>query len=30
VDDLVEGVYMLMQSDLKGPTLIGSDEYVTV
>ena len=30
VDDLVEGVYMLMQSDLEGPTIIGSDEYVTV
>ena len=30
VDDLVEGVYMLMQLDLEGPTIIGSDEYVTV
>lgn len=30
VDDLVEGVYMLMQSDLEGPTIIGGDEYVTV
>jgi GDP-D-mannose 3',5'-epimerase len=30
VDDLVDGVYMLMQSDLKGPTTIGGDEYVTV
>ncbi len=30
VDDLVEGVYRLMQSDLKGPTIIGGDEYVTV
>jgi GDP-D-mannose 3',5'-epimerase len=30
VDDLVEGVYMLMQSDLERPTIIGSDEYVTV
>jgi len=30
VDDLVEGVYMLMQSDLEGPAIIGSDEYVTV
>jgi len=28
VDDLVEGVYMLMHSDLEGPTIIGSDEYV--
>jgi GDP-D-mannose 3',5'-epimerase len=30
VDDLVEGVYRLMQSNLGGPTIIGSDEYVTV
>ena len=30
VDDLVEGIYTLMQSDLKGPTNIGTDEYVTV
>jgi nucleoside-diphosphate-sugar epimerase len=30
VDDLVEGVYLLMQSDLEGPTIIGGDEYVTV
>lgn len=30
VDDLVDGVYMLMQSNLEGPTIIGSDEYVTV
>jgi GDP-D-mannose 3',5'-epimerase len=30
VDDLVEGVYMLMQSDLEGPVNIGSGEYVTV
>jgi nucleoside-diphosphate-sugar epimerase len=30
VDDLVEGVYTLMQSDLEGPTIIGSDEHVTV
>ncbi len=30
VDDLVEGVYVLMQSDLEGPAIIGSDEYVTV
>lgn len=30
VDDLVEGVYMLMQSDLDGPTIVGGDEYVTV
>ena len=30
VNDLVEGVYLLMQSDLEGPTIIGGDEYVTV
>ena len=30
VDDLVEGVYLLMQSDLEDPTNIGSKEYVTV
>jgi GDP-D-mannose 3',5'-epimerase len=30
VDDLVEGVYMLMHSDLEGPTIIGSSQYVTV
>jgi GDP-D-mannose 3',5'-epimerase len=30
VDDLVEGVYMLMQSDLEGPANIGGEEYVTV
>ena len=30
VDDLVEGVYTLMQSDLEGPVNIGSDERVTV
>jgi len=30
VDDLVEGVYLLMQSDLEGPTNIGSEEHVTV
>lgn len=30
VDDLVEGVYMLMESDLEGSTIIGGDEYVTV
>ena len=30
MDDLVVGVYMLMQSDLEGPAIIGSDEYVTV
>jgi len=30
VDDLVEGDYMLMQSDLEGPANIGSEERVTV
>jgi GDP-D-mannose 3',5'-epimerase len=30
VDDLVEGIYMLMQSDLEGPANIGGDEHVTV
>ncbi|NQV16450.1 NAD-dependent epimerase/dehydratase family protein, partial [bacterium] len=30
VDDIVDGIYTLMQSDLEGPTIIGGDEYVTV
>jgi GDP-D-mannose 3',5'-epimerase len=30
VDDLVDGIYLLMQSDLEGPTNIGSEQYVTV
>jgi len=30
VDDLVEGVYMLMHSDHEGPVNIGSSQYVTV
>jgi GDP-D-mannose 3',5'-epimerase len=30
IDDMVEGIYMLMQSDLEGPVNIGGDEYVTV
>jgi len=30
VDDLVDGIYTLMQSDLEGPVNIGSDERVTV
>lgn len=30
VDDLVEGVYTLMQSNLEGPVTIGSDECATV
>jgi nucleoside-diphosphate-sugar epimerase len=30
VDDLVDGVYTLMQSDLEGAANIGTEEYVTV
>lgn len=30
VDDLIEAVYLLVQSDLEGPTNIGTEEYVTV
>jgi GDP-D-mannose 3', 5'-epimerase len=30
VDDMVNGIYRLMQSDLEGPVNIGSPEYVTV
>jgi GDP-D-mannose 3',5'-epimerase len=30
VDDMVEGIYQLAQSDLEGPVNIGSSEYVTV
>ncbi len=30
VDDLVEGIYTLMHSDLDGPANIGSPEYVSV
>jgi len=30
VDDLVDGIYRLMQSDLNGPVNIGCPEYVTV
>ena len=30
VDDLVEGVYMLIQSDREGPVNIGSSQYVTL
>jgi GDP-D-mannose 3',5'-epimerase len=30
VDDMVEGVYLLMHSDLEGPVNVGSDEYVSV
>ncbi len=30
VDDLVEGIYLLMQSDLEGPVNIGCPQYVSV
>ena len=30
VDDMVDGIYRLMQSDLEGPANIGNPEYVTV
>jgi nucleoside-diphosphate-sugar epimerase len=30
VDDMVDGIYKLMQSELKGPVNIGSPQYVTV
>lgn len=30
VDDMVDGIYLLMQSDLQGPVNIGCPEYVTV
>ncbi|HUU40800.1 MAG TPA: NAD-dependent epimerase/dehydratase family protein [Desulfatiglandales bacterium] len=30
IDDLVDGIYMLMQSDMNKPTNIGSPEYVSV
>lgn len=30
VDDMTDGIYRLMQSDLTGPTNIGSPEYVSV
>ncbi len=30
VDDMVEGIYLLMQSDMQGPTNIGCPQYVTV
>jgi len=30
VEDMVEGIYRLMHSDLKGPTNIGNPEYVSV
>ncbi len=30
IDDMVDGIRRLMDSDVEGPTNIGSDEYVTV
>lgn len=30
VDDMVDGIYRLMQSDIEGPTNIGSPQYVSV
>lgn len=30
VDDMVDGIYALMQSNMEGPTNIGSSEYVSV
>jgi nucleoside-diphosphate-sugar epimerase len=30
VDDLVDGIYMLMQSAMREPVTIGSSEFVTV
>ncbi len=30
IDDLVDGIYLLMQSDLQVPANIGTEEYVTV
>ena len=30
VDDLVDGIYLLMQSDMRKPVTIGSTEFVTV
>ena len=30
VDDMVEGIYLLMHSDLEGPVNIGSPQYVSV
>lgn len=30
VDDMVDGIYRLMQSELEGPVNIGNPEYVTV
>jgi len=30
MDDMVEGIYLLMHSDFEGPVNIGASEYVTV
>jgi GDP-D-mannose 3', 5'-epimerase len=30
IDDLVDGIYLLMQSDMRKPVTIGSSEFVTV
>lgn len=30
IDDMIEGIFMLMHSDLEGPVNIGSPEYVSV
>ena len=30
IEDMLEGIYLLMQSDLEGPVNIGSPEYVSV
>jgi nucleoside-diphosphate-sugar epimerase len=30
VEDMVDGIYRLMQSELEGPVNIGNPEYVTV
>ncbi len=30
IDDMIEGIYLLMKSDLEGPVNIGSPEYVSV
>ncbi len=30
VDDIMDGIYLLMQSGIEGPTNVGSPEYVTV
>jgi GDP-D-mannose 3',5'-epimerase len=30
IDDMLEGIYLLMQSDLEGPVNIGSPQYVSV